>query len=210
MIYLIADRSNTVKVEINSGMRLEGFSAVLTACGVTKTISDLTKKELKYEYSAEESNKGGNGVLGELIIKDSEGKVHYKMSPQFKTIPPQESYKAIGTQLLSLTIAPIFEESAGGGGGGGDVTKEWVDNEIQEAISDIGQTIIQDEEVTVLDPEGHPVTMTVKDSLETVLALQEKVENNEHVRTEIKDENHDGKPDGEILYFKTDKEKISC
>ena len=208
MLYLVADRANTIKVEINSGIRLEGFSAVLTACGVTKTISDLTKKELKYEYSAEESNKGGTGVLGELIIKDSEGKVHYKMSPQFKTIPPQESYKAIGTQLLSLTIAPIFEESAGGGGGGGgDVTKEWVDKEIQDAISDIGQTIIQDEEVTVTDPEGQQVTMTVKDSLETVLDLQNQVENNKHVRTEIKDEDQDGKPDGEVLYFKTDKDK---
>lgn len=208
MIYLVADRVNTIKVEVNSGMRLKGFTAVLIACGVSKTIPDLTKTGLEVEYSEEESNHGGNGVFGELLIKDVDGKVCLKICPQFKTVPSQESYKAIGTQVISVTIPPMFNEN-GGGGGGGDVTKEWVDNEIQEAISDLGQTIIQDEEVTVLDPEGHPVTMTVKDSLETVLALQERVDNNKHVRTEIKDEDQDGKPDGEVLYFKTDNEKTS-
>ena len=138
MIYLIADRANTVKVEINSGMRLEGFSAVLTACGVTKTISDLTKTRLEVEYSAEESNHGGNGVFGELLIKDIDGKVCLKLFPQFKTVPSQESYKAVGTQVIPVTIPPMFNEN----GGGGDFSNlSHADNSIKSNTAVINQMV---------------------------------------------------------------------
>lgn len=180
MLYLVANRVNTIKVHINNGISLDGFSAVLTACGVSKHIDDLKKQNLDIVYTAQESNNGGNGVYGELIIKDPKGAVYYKIKPQFMTVPPQEAYKAIGTQFLDLTISTNFKENYNGGGGG--VTKEWVDREIKKSIAESGEITIETAPVELIGPEG-PVTKTVHESMQDTLDIQTYIEHAERTHT---------------------------
>ena len=204
MVKLVENRANTVEIRINAAIDISGFSIVLAACGVLKSKNNLTIDGWKVEYTAEQAEQTSkNGTYGTLIVYDNKGNQYLKYLPFFVLIPESNADSAIGNQVIRLTIASTKEASKGSDSGGG-VTMDEVNEAINDAISDIGQTIISTEEVTVETTSGEPVTMTVKESVQQVVQAMET-----HLIGSVKDEDEDGQPDGEILYLDTEKNNLT-
>lgn len=218
MIPLVEGMQNTIKVQVETSVDIEGFTAVLAACGVLKTISDLTVEGIKIDFSAEEvASANETGTFGTFQVYDADGNLYMEFLPVFKLIPNDKAPLAIGNQTLYITIAStkVPEDlSDSGGGGGGDMskyaTKKEVSNALQEAnqytddqISDIGDVIITTQPVPVQDAEGHPTTMTVQEAVQNVVNVQSAVDHasKTYLTGSVVDEDGDGQPDNETLYF---------
>ena len=164
--------ANTVKIKVNASIDIEGFSAVIAACGVLKTIPDISADELKVEYTASEVSKmSATGTYGTLEVYDADGKFYIAYLPQFTVIPNEDAALAIGDQTIYLTIASTKGanfSSSGGGDSSGYATKE----ELQEALSQISN-----------------IQSTISHAQQT------------HITSHVVDEDGDGQPDDETVYF---------
>jgi hypothetical protein len=117
MISLVEGMANTVRIKVNSSIDIEGFTAVLAACGVLKTIPDISVDGLKVEYTAEEvSEMSPTGTYGTLEIYDADGKSYITYLPQFKLISNDDAALAIGNQTIYITIASTKTPTISSGG----------------------------------------------------------------------------------------------
>lgn len=221
MIILEEGKQNSIWIKVNASIDISGFSLVLAACGTMKTISDLTAKNLKVEFTEQEVAKTSeDGTYGTLIVYDGDGKEYITIVPLFKRVPASEASKTIGFQTIYLTIASTKEASSGSSGGdtptGDYVTKDELNSAISRAkkytddsIDDIETTIINEQPVEVLDKDGNPMTITVQETAQQVVDQQTTIERamETHLHGEVKDEDHDGQPDQETLYLNSGKEK---
>ena len=223
MIILEEGKQNSIWIKVNASIDISGFSLVLAACGTMKTISDLTAKNLKVEFTEQEVAKTSeDGTYGTLIVYDGDGKEYITVVPLFKRVPESEANKTIGFQTIYLTIASTKEASSGSSGGdtptpiGDYVTKDELNSAISgakkytdDSIDGIETTIINEQPVEVLDKDGNPMTITVQEAVQQVVDQQTTIEQamESHLHGEIKDEDHDGQPDQETLYLNSGKDK---
>lgn len=122
MIKLVKGKVNTVLVKITSLLPIDGFFATLNLLGETKTIDDVTKRNISFDFAAADvakfGSKGAEGLLS--VLKDS-GTAVSKQRIWFK--PVDVDSEATGFQTIYVTITGDY----GGGGGGtpshGAVTK---------------------------------------------------------------------------------------
>ena len=206
MITFVAGKSNTLRINMNSAVDLTGFVAYFSAFGDIKTISDLTQEEIKVEFEDSLVKEDQNGVYGILDIMDADGDLYLRFMPQFRVLPADKAQLAEGRPELTITLPTTFEYGYNPSGGG--VTMEEVQKAIDDAISDIGQQTIQNEKVTAVDSEGHPVQMTLAQAVQRVVYAEEDIEGGKekHLIGSVEDEDHDGQPDGGILYLRTEKQ----
>lgn len=211
MVLLRENQTNTVRICVDASIDVAGFSLKLAACGVVRTIADISLGNLSISYSAEEVAKTSRaGVLGMLIVYDAQGQEYMKAAPEFR----RTSANFVGDQTIYLTI--VSNREAGGGSSGGDtpsgdyVTPQQLNKAINtasqaakkytdEAVGSIETTIIQEQPVQIVDGEGHPMSMTVQEAVQQIVENKSSIESK--MSGEIKDENHDGQPDDETLYL---------
>lgn len=224
MIILVEGLENTIWLKVNASIDISGFSCGLAACGTYKTIPDISKEGLKFVFSASEvSETTRKGIFGTLSIYDSDGKEYLKVMPLFRSVPKAEDYKAIGFDTIYMTVS---NNDTGGTGGDTPTPPEPGDyvthSELtaamgtakseaittankytDDSISGIETTIIEEQPVNVLDSEGNPTSMTVQAAVQSLVLLQAEMQEamETHVTTSVKDEDGDGKPDGEVLYL---------
>lgn len=173
MIPLVEGMANTVKIKVNASIDIEGFSAVIAACGVLKTIPDISVDGLKVEYSAEEvAAMSDTGTYGTLEIYDADGKFYIAFLPQFQLIPNEDAALAIGNQTIYVTIASTRTPNISSSGSGGD-------------------------------PSGYATKEELNAALQKIASVQEAVDHaaTTHITSHIIDVDADGKPDDETIYF---------
>ena len=223
MINLIEGQSNTVWVKIESAINLSGFQLVLAANGVLRTISTIQEKTYSFEYSAAEvANTSTSGTYGTLLITDGT-KEYLKFLPLFVRVPESESYKAIGHQTIYLTIATTFESSmasdsgssgSGSGGSSDYVTQAQLQGAVvasnkytDDKVENIQSETITETPITIVNPTGETVEMTIQQAVQEVVNVQTQVETamETHLQGGVVDEDSDGQPDDETLYLTTGK-----
>lgn len=184
MIILAKGKENVIFLKVNAVENLTGFSAVLAACGTSKTLASLTDSVLQFEFSSEEVAKVSEAIEGEfgtLMIYAPDGECRIKARPQFRLMD-------IGSRATPDTDRTIYislpKQIDIQGGGGGDTpidpsvyatkqelkkataaNKQYVDNCVEEIHN------------TIDEATSHTATW------------------------EVKDEDEDGQPDEETLYF---------
>lgn len=115
MVLLRENETNTVRICVDASIDVAGFSLVLAACGVIRTIADISAASLSVSYSADEVARTSSSVTyGTLIVYDAEGAEYMKVLPRFR----RTAADFVGDQTIYLTIASTRE--AGGGSSGGD------------------------------------------------------------------------------------------
>ena len=194
MIKLVREKVNRVSVGVTAIIDYSGFSATLDLLGSTKTLSDLSAKNLFIEFSASEVEKVKDTTYGTLTVLNKEGKVHSRCLVTFSAVDDER--EAAGWQRLIITLVALLKyegsrRDPSGGGGGGDVDPD----EIRE--------IVRTTPITVTDPEGQQETVTVDQMAELLVDVNAEVQEakKKHVTGYTKDDDSDGKPDEEILYF---------
>lgn len=215
MIVLVEGKENTVWVEADNAVNISGFQATLAACGTVKTITDLSVKNPKFVFTASESDPQWNEVYGELRVTDGDGNLYLKWAPQFKVVSQDKAYEAVGNQKMVLSIPYNYDGSSSGGDGSGGtsgsgVTQAQLREAVEESkgytdekIADVGTVAIETTQVEVVDKDGDPVTMTVKESVQKVQTVSEKVTEiiEKGITGYTLDEDGDGQPDEGVLYF---------
>lgn len=213
MVLLIENRVNYVWLKVNSAIDINGFSAALAACGVLQTKTDLTANELRFSFTAAQVAKmSKQGTYGTLVVYDGDGKQYIKYLPQFKLVSEAEAATA-RNQTIYITIAStkeasgVSDSSGTSPSGGSGVTMQEVNAAISQAVNGITQAAIQEQPVTVVNQEGEQVTMTVQEAVQQVVEMQTQVEQamETHMVGNVVDENDDGQPDDETIYFNTNK-----
>ena len=170
---------------MNSAVDLTGFVAYFSAFGDIKTISDLTQKEIKVEFEDSLVKEDQNGVYGILDIMDADGDLYLRFMPQFRVLPADKAQLAEGRPELTITLPTTFEYGYNPSGGG--VTMEEVQKAIDDAIT---------------------VQMTLAQAVQRVVYAEEDIEDGreKHLIGSVEDDDHDGKPDGGILYLRPEKQ----
>jgi hypothetical protein len=212
MITLVLGKSNKIGLKVRASVDITGYSAVFAACSSLKTIADITGKDLAFEFeSGDFTETTKKPFLGTLMTCDAEGKEYLEFAPECQVVDEDSPEAIIGEQTFYLTIASTRE--AGEGGGGGDLsdyvtkaqlavaikgTKDYTD----EQIENIGEVIIENEQIEVTTPTGTE-TMTVKEAVQQVANMQAEIAEAQatHTIAHVEDEDHDGQPDGGILYL---------
>ena len=173
MIPLVEGKTNTVRIKVNASIDIRGFSAVIAACGVLKTIPDISADELKVEYTASEVSKmSATGIYGTLEVYDADGKFYIAYLPQFNVIPNEDAALAIGNQTIYVTIASTRTPNISSSGGGGDISGYATKEELNAALQKIA---------SVQEAVDHAATT--------------------HITSHIIDVDADGQPDDETIYF---------
>lgn len=229
MIILEEGKENTITIKVNASMDIAGFSLVLAACGILKTISDITAKNLKVVYSAADVAKTSpNGTYGTLIVYDANGKEYMKYLPLFARVKKVSGDETKDSQTINITIVDTKEVSKSSEGGdmptpiGEYVTPAQLNQAINAAkteaneytdtaLDEMETAIIQDQPVEVIDKDGEPMTITVKEAIQQVVEQQTTIEQamESHIHGGVKDEDHDGQPDNETLYLNTGKDSLT-
>lgn len=219
MITLAKGRENIISLKVNAVENLGAFSAVLAACGTGRTITDLSGDTLQFVFSADDVanvTESLSGEYGTLTIYDGNGKSRIKARPQFRLVDMREKVvpTADRTIFISLPRRMDIAEGGGGGGGGGQdlsnyATKADLANATAEnkqytdgKISDIGETIISEQKITVTEG-GVEKEVTVQEAVQNVSDMKDTLDDamSHSVSWEVKDEDEDGQPDEETLYF---------
>jgi hypothetical protein len=221
MVMLRENQTNTVKICVDASIDVAGFSLVLAACGVIRTIADISAATLSVSYSAEEVARISSSVTyGTLIVYDAEGAEYMEVLPRFR----RTAADCVGEQTIYLTIASTKEIDGGSGGdtpSGDYVTPQQLNQAINrasqaanrytdEAVEGIETTIIQEQPVHVVDGEGQPISMTVQEAVQQIVNNSEAIEDasESHLHGKVKDEDGDGQPDDETLYLNSGKDSI--
>lgn len=207
MITFVAGKPNTLWIYINNAVDLTGYTAAFSAFGTTKTLSDLTKKDLKIELEEGIVTEDQNMVYGEFDVITPDGKLYLRFLPQFRVLPEDKSQLVEGRQELVITLATTYAYVYDSGFYDRTVTMEKVQEAIDAAIADIGQQTIQNEKVLAVDSQGHVVEMTLAEAVQKVVYADEDIEEGKenHLLGDVKDEDHDGQPDNGVLYLHTEK-----
>lgn len=197
MLILVKNKKNAIWIKPNSAIDTTGFSASLIALDTTKTIDSLPPEGRCFVFSAEECAKSGI-FYGTLLIYNAEGKVYRTYMPGFKFVSEEEAWKAAKNQTIVLSLSQDFRGTGGGGGGGGGdyPTRAEVQQMIDDAISDIGQVIVQTEQIPVINPDGSTSEIT----LAAVAQLMVDAENT-YLKGHVLDEDSNIEPDDGILYL---------
>lgn len=217
MITLSKGKTNSVGLKVSAAESLSSFAASLAACGTYKTVVTDEKGEAVFVFSAsqvESVTTDFKGEYGTLTITDEDGEVRIKALPCFRLV---ENDSGITDKDRTIYVSlPKKVKTATGGGGGGDIdlsayaTKKELNNAKAETkaytddkISDIGETIISEQQITVTGEDGAEQQMTVQDAVQSLVNMQTSVSQivEHNVSWEVKDEDEDGQPDGEILYL---------
>lgn len=214
MIYLVEGQKNTVWLEVESSIDINGFQAVLAICGKISTATDLTAKSIRFDFTPEEvATTSRDGTYGMLVVYDVTYKEYIKFRPQFKLVSESEAHQAIGRQTIYLTVSSTFDGwmsySPSAGGSDTYVTITQLQEAIQQSnrytdskINDIGEVVVTETPI-VVEQGGETVNMTVLQAMEKVVETQNTVEKlvNNKISGAIIDEDDDGNPDDETLYL---------
>lgn len=216
MITLSKGKINRVWLKVSAAESLSSFAASLAACGTYKTVVTDDKGEAVFVFSAsqvESVTTDFKGEYGTLTITDEDGEVRIKALPCFRLI---EDDSGITDKDRTIFVSLPKKVKTATGGGGGDIdlsayaTKKELNNAKAETkaytddkISDIGETIISEQQITVTGEDGAEQQMTVQDAVQSLVNMQTSVSQivEHNVSWEVKDEDEDGQPDGEILYL---------
>ena len=216
MITFTKGQENVVGLEISAVEPLDGFSASLAVGGIVKTTAALSGAKGFFTFSAAESDlitTDLKGEFGTLLIFDPDGEIRLTAQPSFR----------LGDTVMMLRDRTIcvslpYKVSTASSGSSGDLsnyvtkkdlstataaTKKYTDDK----LADIGETIIAEQQIGVVDSEGHEQQMTVQEAMQNVLNVQNAVEQimDGNVTIEVKDEDHDLQPDEETLHIITGK-----
>lgn len=197
MLLIVKNKQNVIWIKPNGAIDTTDFSASLSALGAVKTVTGLPPEGRCFIFSPEECV--GSGIFyGTLEIKDADGKVYRTYMPGFKMITEAEAYQAAKNQTINLSLSQQFRGTGGGGGGGGGdyPTRAEVQEMIDEAISDIGQVIVQTEKIPVINPDGSTSEIT----LAAVAQLMVDAEST-YLKGHVLDEDSNIEPDDGILYL---------
>lgn len=216
MITLVIGQSNKVGLKVSAPEGLSGFSATLSACGTVKTAVTNDKGDASFVYSAADVAKvttDKQGEYGTLIITDATGTTRIKALPCFMAVE-EDNQSTDKDRTIFVSVPKKVNTPSGGGGSSVDpsvyATKQELSNAKEEnkqytdeKISDIGTTIISEQAVTVTGEDGQEQQMTVQQAMQNVVNMQSQVTQvvEHNVSWEVKDEDEDGQPDGEILYL---------
>lgn len=192
MIKLVKEKVNRVTVGVTAIIDYSGFSANLDFLGTSKTLSDLSAKNLFIEFSASEVEKVKDTTYGTLTVLNKEGKVHSRCLVTFSAVDDER--EAAGWQRLIITLVALLKYEGSRrdpSGGGGEVDPDKI------------REIVRTTPITVTDPEGQQETVTVNQMAGMVVDINAEVEEarKKYLTGYTEDEDSDGKPDGEILYF---------
>lgn len=198
MIKLVREKVNRVSVGVTAIIDYSGFSATLDLLGSTKTLSDLSAKNLWLEFSPSEVEKIEDTTYGTLTVLNKENKIHTKCLVTFSAVDTER--EAAGWQRLIITLVALLKyegsrrDPSGGGGGGGGGGDDPEDT----------REIVRNTPITVTDPEGHQETITVSQMAGMVVDINAEVEDarKKHLTGYTEDEDSDGQPDNETLYLK--------
>ena len=221
MITLEIGESNKVGLKVSAPESLSGFSASLSACGTIKTAVTNDKGEACFVFSAGDVARvtiDRQGEYGTLTITDSDGTVRIKALPCFRAVEADSASTDKDRTIFVAVPKKVNTPSGGGGGSPIDLSAYATKHDLSEAntenkqytdekITEIGATIISEQSVTVTGEDGHEQTMTVQQAIQNVVNMQTQVSQvvEHNVSWEVKDEDKDGQPDGEILYLTSGK-----
>lgn len=219
MILLALGKDNKVGVKVSAPNGLSGFSISLFACGTKNSGITNDRGEVTFVFSADEVanvTRAQVGEYGTLTITDADGTLRLMAVPCFRAVE-----NAISTTDRDRTLflaVPKKVNMPSGGGGDIDLSAYATKKDLKQSsaenkqytddkISDIGETIISEQMVTVSGEDGKPQQITVQQAVQNVVNMQTQVTNlvDHNVTWEVKDEDEDGQPDGEALYFYTGK-----
>lgn len=222
MIRLALGKNNRVGVRVSAPEMLSGFSVSLSACGTEKSSITNDKGYAWIDFSKDEVATVTTDMAGEyvtLTITDGSGVLRLKAMPCFRAI---EDNGTITDKDRTIFVAVPKKINTPSSGSSGDTdlssyaTKQDLANSsnenkkyTDEKVSDIGDTIISEQQVTVAGEDGKPQQITVKQAVQNVVDMQTQVTHvlEHHVSWEVKDEDEDGQPDGEILYINSEKDE---
>ena len=216
MITLVIGQVNKVGLKVSAPEWLSGFSATLSACGTVKTAVTNDNGDASFVYSAADVARvttDKQGEYGTLIIKDATGATRIKSLPCFMAVG--EDYHSTDKDRTIFVPVPKNVNTPSSGGGGSvdpsvyatkqelSAAKEENKQYTDDKISDIGTTIISEQSVTVTGEDGQEQQMTLQQAMQNVVNIQSQVTKvvEHNVSWEVKDEDEDGQPDGEILYL---------
>ena len=220
MIVLAKGRENIILLKVNAAENLNGFSAVLAACGTGRTITGLSGDSLQFVFSSQDVAKvteSQSGEYGTLTIYDEDGKSRIKARPQFRLVDIGDEVVPAADRTIFISLPKKIDMADGGGGGGGSsqdlsnyATKTDLANAKSEnkqytddKISDVGETIISEQKITVTEG-GVEKEVTVQEVVQNVHDMKEALDKAiaNSGSWEVKDEDGDGQPDDGILYFR--------
>lgn len=216
MITLVIGQVNKVGLKVSAPEGLSGFSATLSACGTVKTAVTNDNGDASFVYSAADVARvttDKQGEYGTLIITDATGATRIKALPCF-IAAEEDTHSTDKDRTIFVSVPKKVNTPSSGGGGSVDPSVYATKQELRAAkeenkqytdgkISDIGTTIISEQSVTVTGEDGQEQQMTVKQAMQNVVNMQSQVTQvvEHNVSWEVKDEDEDGQPDGEILYL---------
>lgn len=196
MIKLAKGRDNSVLLKVNSTEALESFSANLMICGTIKKIENLSESGDRISIAASEIDTAlsviGQEHFGTLVISDSSGTCRLKAQPQVNIVDVGECEIPASDQLIccslpnKMVIAPDRGEGEGGGTDLSNYVTKTVLNQAKEEvkqytdsqISSVGETVILEQPVTIIDKDGNSQKMTVQESMQNVVVVQAALEDN--------------------------------
>jgi hypothetical protein len=142
MIKLVKEKVNRVTVGVTAIIDYSGFSATLDLMGTTKTLSDLSDKNLWIEFSPSDVAKVEETTYGTLTVLNKEGKVHSRCLVTFSAVDTER--EALGWQRLIITLVALLKYEGSRRGGGGDpsdpATKADV-QKVQDSVDALSLTV---------------------------------------------------------------------
>ena len=177
MIPLVEGIANRVRLKVEASVDIRGFSAVLAASGILKSIPNLTDDSIFVDFTAGEVagiNAAPEWTYGKLEVYDAEGNFYIAYLPSFCRIPADEAVLAQGNQVLYLTI--VSTKGVTYSGGGGDPSEYATKEDLAEVERQVGNV-------------RHAVDHAEKT----------------HITSHVVDEDGDGQPDDETMYFHPEK-----
>lgn len=220
MVTLAKGRENVVLLKVNSTEPLNGFTASLFACGISRTLAKLERGFNKFVISAEESSsvaEAPRSDVGTLVVSGPEGELRAKAVLSFTLVDVGDGEVPTTERQVFIHLPGRLTTPSSGGGGEGsavDLSKYATKTELNKAgeecktyvdekVADIGETIIADQKITVVNSEGATTEITLKEAAQSVVEMQKKVElvASKSFSVSVKDEDKDGQPDDGVLYF---------
>ena len=193
MIKLVKEKVNRVSVGVTAIIDYSGFSATLELMGISKTLSDLSAKNLWLEFSPAEVENIEETTYGTLTVLNKERKIHSKCLVTFSAVDTER--EAAGWQRLIITLVSLLKYEGSRrdpqGGGGGDIDPEKI------------REIVRTTPITVVGPGGHLETMTVEETADRLVDVDAEVQDarKKHLISYTTDDDSDGQPDDETIYF---------
>lgn len=211
MLTFFKGEKNRIRLRVSSSVDIGGFSALVAACPNLKTVEDITVKDCYITF--EESDfpyETRRPMQGTLIVLDANGDTVLRFLFCYEVVTPVERQSTKFEQVLYLTLVSTKGTTGGATPIGNYVTQGELRSAVEECeeytdeqIADIGETIIEKQPIHIVDPQGQPVEVTVQQTAQYVSNMQADIEEGKatHTIASVKDEDHDGQPDGGILYL---------